>query len=335
MYFSNSTILVACPGGAMTAGPEAIHQLVSDLIRLGHHAAVVYFPFSKEFKTPEAYLKYGAPVVKFRDTQGDMFIFPEIATTLALKIRFAQAAIWWMSVNNFTSVRYGYPWRDKLRYLKYVLKGLRPLRGIQALMHLQHFAQSYYALDFLQSNGIVGQLLSDPIPLYTSEKYLKNLPQKYAQTQRSNVILFNPHKGKKVTQRLREKFPEWQFFPLTGLNREQLADTFLQSKVYIDFGHHPGKDRLPREAAIHGCCVITGLHGSAGNDRDVNIPKAYKINPQAEAFLIDFHNLIHVIFADFDQCSAEFSHYRHTISQEQIEFDHQIINIFQNFQNKQ
>jgi hypothetical protein len=28
----------------MTAGPEAIHQLAADLIRLGHNAAVVCFP---------------------------------------------------------------------------------------------------------------------------------------------------------------------------------------------------------------------------------------------------------------------------------------------------
>ena len=60
MHSLYRTVLIACPGNAMTAGPEAIHQLASDLIRLGHNAAVVYFPFSKEFETqnPILNIKY-------------------------------------------------------------------------------------------------------------------------------------------------------------------------------------------------------------------------------------------------------------------------------------
>ncbi len=312
----------------MTAGPEAIHQLAHDLIRLGHNAAVVYFPFAEEFKTPAPYIQYQVPVAKYRDIEGELFIFPEIVTTYALKIKRAKAAIWWMSVNNYTCVRYGYVWRDKLRYLKNVAKGLRPIRGLQALCHLKHFAQSHYALDFLKANGIVGQLLSDPIPIYTSASYLQSLPEKCAKTIRSNTILYNLHKGKKVVQLLIAQFPHWNFFPLVGFNREQLANHFLGAKLYIDFGHHPGKDRLPREAAIHGCCVITGFHGSASNSLDLNIPKAYKIDPQSNSFFDTFKKRVDIIFADFEECSAEFSDYRYTISQEQIDFDHQITQIF-------
>lgn len=47
-------------------------------------------------------------------------------------------------------------------------------------------------------------------------------------------------------------------------------------KKMLDFGNHPGKDRLPREAAISGCCIITGKCGSAGNNIDVNIPDQFK-----------------------------------------------------------
>jgi hypothetical protein len=322
------TILIACPGNALTAGPEAIHQLAYDLIRVGHNAAVVYYPFFKDFKTPSQYAKYEVPVVKYRDNEDELFIFPEIITTYALKIRRAEAAIWWMSVNNYTCVRYGSPWRDKLRYLKNIARGLRPIGGIKTLSKLRHFAQSNYALDFLKSNGIVGQLLSDPIPVYTSNDYLQSLPRKYSETIRSNIILYNPHKGKKVVQSLISHYPSWQFFPLTGFNREQLASIFLKSKLYIDFGHHPGKDRLPREAAIHGCCVITGLYGSASNRLDVNIPRDYKIDPRSPQFLLHFRNKVEFIFTNFEKCFAEFTEYRQIISLEQIEFDKQIKHIF-------
>jgi hypothetical protein len=171
-------------------------------------------------------------------------------------------------------------------------------------------------------------MLSDPIPFYTSASYLRSLPVKCAKAIRSNTILYNPHKGKKVVQLLIAHFPYWHFFPLTGFNREQLANKFLESKLYIDFGHHPGKDRLPREAAIHGCCVITGLYGSASNSLDVNIPQAYKIDPQDGSFLSVFKKQVNLIFADFEKCSAEFLEYRQTISHEQINFDDQINRIF-------
>ncbi len=42
-------------------------------------------------------------------------------------------------------------------------------------------------------------------------------------------------------------------------------------KKMLDFGNHPGKDRLPREAAIPGCCIITGKCGSSGNNIDIII----------------------------------------------------------------
>jgi hypothetical protein len=253
------------------------------------------------------------PIIKYRDIKDELFIFPEIVTTYALKLRHAQAAVWWMSVNNYTCVRYGYAWRDKLRYLKNVAKGLRPIGGIKSLSKLKHYAQSNYALDYLKSNGINGQLLSDPIPIYTSHDYLQSLQEKCSKATRLNTILYNPHKGKKVVDLLISYFPNWHFFPLSGFNREELANKFLESKLYIDFGHHPGKDRLPREAAIHGCCVITGLYGSACNYLDVNIP---------------FKEKVSLIFNDFEKCSAEFSEYRETISQEQVEFEKQINQIF-------
>ena len=55
---------------------------------------------------------------------------------------------------------------------------------------MKHFVQSYYAMDFLKSNGISSLLLSDPIPLYTSKQYLSELPQRLKAAIRSNTILY-------------------------------------------------------------------------------------------------------------------------------------------------
>lgn len=322
------TIFVACPGNATTAGPEALHQLVADLNRLGQLAAVVYFPFDKSFETPSPYRKYHVPIARYKDEPGDLIIFPEIVTTYALKVKRAQAAIWWMSVNNFTCVRYGPPWRDNIRYFKYFLKGLRPLGGVRALKHLRHFAQSHYALEFLARHDVQADLLSDPIPVYTTPGYLAELNAKLSHASRDDRILFNPHKGAQITRRLMEAFPGWEFKPLVGYGREQLAEIFISAKLYIDFGHHPGKDRLLREAAIHGCCVISGVNGSAANAVDVPIPSEYKLDSGDPGFVGKFGLIVQKIFDRFDTCAKDLEIYRHTISREQIEFDRQIADAF-------
>lgn len=319
-------ILVACPGNATTAGPEAIHQLVADTNRLGQPAAVAYFPFDSSFDTPPPYRKYNAPVSRYRDEPGNLNIFPEIVTNYALEVRQAQAAIWWMSVNNFTCVRYGHPWRDRIRYFKYFMKGLRPRGGIAALKHLRHFAQSQYALEFLAAHDISAEMLSDPIPVYTSPDYLLELGDKLLQSKRRDRILFNPSKGAKITRRLREAFPNWDFMPLVGYGREELAEIFLNSKLYIDFGHHPGKDRLPREAAIHGCCVITNLNGSAANAVDVPIPSAYKLADRNPGLVASFGALVQQVFCNYAASTQDFEGYRQVIALEQGEFDRQILN---------
>ena len=61
------------------------------------------------------------------------------------------------------------------------------------------------------------------------------------------------------------------------MTEREVEDCLSQAKVYIDFGGHPGKDRIPREAALCGCCVVTGRRGAAGNDVEVPINQSYKL----------------------------------------------------------
>jgi len=323
-----SSVLVICPSNKVTAGPEALHMLVAGLNRLGQPAAMVYHPFDRPAAAPDAYKKYAVPVAGYSDRPGTLIVFPEIYTALALKVRNAEAAVWWLSVNNFTAMRYGNPLRDKFRYLRNLLMRRSPWRGAGALRHLTHYAQSHYAEQFLKSYGIASQPLADPIPVYLEAAYQTRLSHRLAAAKRQDLILFNPLKGAAVTARLRTAFPHWSYRPLQWLDREQLADAFLSAKLYFDFGHHPGKDRLPLEAAIHGCCVITSRHGAAANPVDMPIPERYKLDVRAPDFIADFGALVTTIFADFDSCVRDFDRYREVIGSEPENFDRQIAQIF-------
>lgn len=59
------------------------------------------------------------------------------------------------------------------------------------------------------------------------------------------------------------------------MTRDEVAKLLSTAKVYIDFGNHAGKDRIPK-AAISGCCVITGKDGSAKFYEDVPIDEEFK-----------------------------------------------------------
>jgi len=321
-------ILIVCPAHAVTAGPEALHQLAALLNQLGQPAAMVYHPFHQRAETPEVYLSYQVPVEHYQDTPGIFILFPEIMPVAALKVKVATAGIWWMSVNNYTCVRYINRFRDKIRYLKNLLRGKRPWLGMSALKSLRHFAQSHYAYTYLQKHHITAQMLSDPIPYYTQPDYLTALASTQNSAPRDNIILYNPKKGWPTIKKLMRAFPQLSFKPLQNLNRLQLAAAFLTAKIYVDFGHHPGKDRLPREAALHGACVITGLHGSAQNSVDIPIVDRYKLDPNATNFSHQFFSLVSEIFNHFSQCQNDFQHYRAIIAEEPRLFQEQIISAF-------
>ena len=108
----------------------------------------------------------------------------------------------------------------------------------------------------------------------------------------------------------------------------QVADLFASAKIYIDFGHHPGKDRLPREAAMAGCCVITGRHGSARYFDDVSIPDEYKLDDLSETYRTAFYPLVTAIFNDYSSHSKRFDAYRMKIIEEPKVFQEQVQAIF-------
>jgi hypothetical protein len=316
-------ILVVCPSGAVTGGPEALHQLVDHMNDLGLPAHIVYLPFDEPAQAPEPYQHYKAPVASYEDIPGNLIIFPEVYPMLALKVKHAQSALWWLSLENFLERRHIWPLRDKIRYFKKALKGCRPWGGAKDLKKLLHFSQTEHSTQYLRSCGI------EPIPLidsinetFLTNKYLDKISQK------QDIILYNPTKGKKVTDALISTYPQWQFVPLRGLNREQLSEKLYSAKLYIDFGHHPGRDRMPREAAMHGCCLITGILGSASNEIDLPIPKQYKLDSSEDGFVQSFGVLVADVMKNFSKHSDSFAAYRQWLQDEPRIFRKQIADYF-------
>lgn len=306
----------------VTGGPELLHQLGAELRDLGFDAAMCYYPFRNDYETPEPYVKYEVPIAPFEDRRDIFYVVPEVTTPLVHYLKRARSAIWWLSVHNYQyqpkfSVK---PFRPAPPIEVGMLQRMSPgrLRWSRCL----HFSQSQFATDFLAGHRIRSQHLGD----YVNAEFLEGTDTVHSG--KTNTIAYNPAKGIEVTQRLLECWPEFDWLPLTGMTRAELVARLRSVKLYIDFGHHPGKDRIPREAAVSGACVITGREGAAANSVDVPIPEKYKLDQEAPDFTERFGGLVRDIFVNFRTRSAEFDAYRERTKGERAAFRADVERIF-------
>jgi hypothetical protein len=305
---SNSSITkiqVVAPAGLITGGPESLHNLVYQIGKIGMASEIVYFPFGHQYEVTKEYERYTNNAHDIDDNSSTLIVLPETLCMLGFSIKHAKVAIWWLSVDHFTQTKY-YSFRDYFRYLRLAVRRHRPYGGVKSLKKFIHFSKSTYDEEFLVQNKMEYLRLTGPI----SEYFLTSTPKFQ---ERKNVILFNPKKGKDIIDYLKTNFKQFTFLPLSNMSNAALIDAYSSSKLYIDFGNHPGKERMPREAALLGCCVITGVLGSAQNDIDIPIPRNFKINSRDEEFLNKFEHCVSRVFNDFEATSGLFEYYRNAI----------------------
>jgi hypothetical protein len=319
MKVSESKVIVCCPH-AITGGPELLHQLVHELRYLGRDAYIAYYPFEQTFDCPQPYKKYNAPQSALIDSSDTFILVPESATWILRRIKQARKGVWWLSVDNYFPVLRQSTLRDAYYRIRARLRGRMPLGKMHGNVH---FTQSQYAEEFLGKAGISSTPLTD----YLGSDHLVQSPSCGTKT-KEDMIAFNPKKGQKQTKALMKAYPTMQFVPLQNMTPKQVADLLACAKVYVDFGHHPGKDRPPREAAMAGCCVITGRRGSARYQEDVPIPDKYKLDDRRAGHVKALGKLVDEIFDDFESHAKDFDEYRSQIRNEPTVFKKQVMEIF-------
>lgn len=334
---NKKNIYAYCLASIVTGGCELIHQLIDFLNNHGCNAYVVYVGDGPH-EVPNAYSKYNIKVSEtIDDCEDSIVVCGEGFLYLASQFKKSQIILWWLSVDNayndgvqlpHMSLNDVFKWniRTGLRCIKLRLKNkvfsnIFSLKQMKELNVINGY-QSEYAKLYLESLGF-DKLV--PLKDYINTTYYK--VDAVDCSKRMPKVLYNPRKGIDYTKKIMDMAPEIAWVPLQGMNREQLLNTFQTSMLYIDFGNHPGKDRLPREAALNGCCVITGRRGAAKNDVDINIPSVYKFDEKISS-KIEIINKIRFVLDNYDLCKKDFYHYKELILSEKEEFENQIIALF-------
>ena len=329
-------VYALAPAEKVTGGVELVHQLVDELIGLGQEAYVVYIldgEITKDGSVPDAYRKYRlATADSIEDSVDNMLVLPEIYFDFIYRFTSIRIGCWWMSVDNHYYSAclkdmlgfYG-RWKDKAYTLYRYLKGEIRFRNSHDDLKRQseriiHFYQSVYAQNHLYRTGFETVLpLSDYVhpDLFVIGGGIKE-----------DIILYNPKKGEKYVRRLMGCLPDCTFIPLQGMTREELNQVFDRAKIYVDFGAFPGKDRIPREAVLHGCCLITGRFGASAFYEDVPIPGAYKFDLEKGRPWADIVRLVRDIFANYDSHAGRFAWMRSRIGLERETFRRETAAIF-------
>ena len=261
-------IYILCLHGVRTGGPEAIHQLSDALITQGFDARMVYYDwaqiaalegmkpqpgylFGQRTNPIENYAHYAVNVTdRIPNEEGVIVVLPETLCHLAPLFDKASVLIWWLSVDN----GFGALAKVNLNHLR------KP--GVQ------HAAQSVYANRFIVSLGLTpapGAFRTD----YTAD--MREIATPKPRAERLQLALFNANH--KVVDDLQSIFdevarldPSISCQALHHMPRASLAELLSVARLYVDLGCMPGKDRLPREAWLMGCDVLTSSHYGAGDE---------------------------------------------------------------------
>ena len=336
----NMKVFVIIPATVVAGGAELLHQLVHVLNNNGFKGYIVYYDgFSS---IPKEYEKYNLKLADIiEDISENIVVIHEGVFNKIYDVKNAQIITWWLSVDNFfycakrylSLIEY-FKWKPTYGILIFLFRmkkllidrenyfrdsvSFKDLKRIPAL----NCYQSEYAQNFLLNNGF-----SEILPL--SDFINTELISKNSNSIKENIILYNPKKGLKYTKKLMRLAPNLNWIPLKNMNRKQLQEIFQKSKLYIDFGYHPGKDRLPREAAINKCCVITNTQGSARFYEDVAVYDEYKFDITKIAPQVIIKK-IEEILSNYDSHIDNFSFYRKQIMEEERLFSDQVLRIFAN-----
>jgi len=289
-------IYIACLKNLATGGIELLHQLCHELDSYEDIDAYIWFEDGKDAIIPEPYKKYENKVaINSRPSKDTVLIFPEVWVSKANseKYRDHQKVIYWESVDYYIQ------WIPASQYLKF------PEGTI-------HIAQSYYACNWLKENANIDAIY---VTDYLNDEYMNADLSK----PRKRQILYNPKKGLDVTKKIMAELPDEKFIPIVNMTVSEVKALMEESMLYIDFGNHPGKDRIPREAAMCGCCVITNREGSAEYWEDIPILNEYKFY---KCFYWEVPKFIKRTLDNYNFVKYDFYGYREIIKSEKAWFKH-------------
>jgi len=325
MLSIDKKIYILCVANLRSGGPEALHQLRYYMDKAGLDAYIVYFNTTAGVNPmPPVYCTYGIKsklLSEIEDHKGNILLTAESSTIMLNGFKNIQKYIWWLSVN----------WFDyKLATTYQIMKlNIRNLLGYKKqilsyndfkLKDCTHLCGSKYAFEYVTSLGIgTPHYLVEPI----SKEFLEaDINSDYV---RNDEVLYNPAKPSEIMSKLLED-NAFKFKPLMNMVPAQLIESYKKAKLYIDFGHFGGPERMPKEAVYFGATILVNYRNAALNDFDIAIPLKYKVKEYNDLEQVKL--MIKSMLDNYDANINDFEFFREKIKNLESNFMKQIEAIF-------
>ncbi|MEC4049899.1 hypothetical protein OX284_010705 [Flavobacterium sp. SUN046] len=325
-------IYILCPANFATGGPEALHQLGAQLLLNDYKVYMYYHDFNnKEHDTPvhKNYVNYNMPyVLEVQNAPENVIIFPETFCLLLWDKKYSklQKVIWWLSVTNFIiSYENAKKYFEKKSFyaIKKYFKDY-PIPSMDRVKNTKcfHIAHSYFSIDYLKKNNVpVLCQVSD----YMNDRFLSGDDFRI---QKENLIIYNPIKNGPFLEKIKERTADLKWIALDrSLSPSEVLEYMKKAKVYIDFGFHPGKEKMPRESCLMDCCLIIGKDGSAQFKEDMPILDQYhfeKEDSNIDAIVAKVRDCL----TNYEQNIENFSNYKQVLLKEKEVFAQAVSNLF-------
>jgi hypothetical protein len=135
-----------------------------------------------------------------------------------------------------------------------------------------HFCQTHYAREVLRGLGV--KQTYDLVD-YTDDLFTL-MPPKGPNS--GDRVAYNPRKGGELAQAFFATNSTIDATPIQDMTKLQIYEAFRDTQIYVEFGHNPGKDRLPREAACAGCIVLVRDRGGSSFFGDTPLDRFFKFS---------------------------------------------------------
>ncbi|TDO21419.1 hypothetical protein [Pedobacter duraquae] len=327
----SAKIYVLCPAEIATGGPEALHQLTHHLIKQGFDAYMYYVPNDVPNPVNPQYEIYKAPYTTHLENQEkNVVVMPETFLPPLYQKEFSrmQKVIWWLSVPYYFECLE--PWKARISKKKfYGIKSFLspskypplPTLGRISKMPVYNIRHSFFSESFLKENHVpIAGKISD----YMNQSFFDKFKP---DTKRENQVLYNPKKNGEFLNQIMDASPDINWVAVENLSPTGVAELMNTSKVYVDFGFHPGKERMPREACIMKCCMIIGKDGSAKYAEDMPIPELYRFEKDQNK-IPEIINLIRNCLSNYDEHIKAFEPYQQELAEEETTFKADIAALF-------
>lgn len=256
-------------------GADAMHQTCGMLLEMGKYAAMIYEPMSDLFPILEPFAsRYG---LRFRETREENRDDPDTVQMIPA----GWGPNWYQfSPDTPSCLRFeGENLYKSKKIMCWLGVGLWQDWAIEQdawpdLSHpnLQlcfHACASQRAYDFLAGSGQMPENKLFFLRDYTNLIFIHDEPTVLDDTNREDIVVYNPTKGIEHTGKIMKLCGDIKFVPLINMTHEEMRMWGLRAKVCIDFGPFGGREKMHREMAACGCTVITGDEGASGNPVDV------------------------------------------------------------------